>query len=201
MKGFVCFCLFILLTVFTAIPQDTLVLTNGKMKTNLEFVSVDDTYIHYKKFKKNKTLTETLSRGLVYAVVQQNGIQIITYLQDTADINISYVQMLDFLDGFLHSKRHYHNYTVFTTGLIIGTSSGAFLPTAITPIPPILFPGLTGAIRTDVTKNKHFPLERSDSHYYIKGFEYGVKSTTLRSAAWGSLFGFGAGFIIGVFLL
>jgi hypothetical protein len=201
MKGFVCFCLFILLSTFTAIPQDTLVLTNGKIKTNLEFVRVDDRYVHYKNYRRKKTLNETISRELVYAVVQQNNIHIITYLQDTADVNISFVQMLDFLDGFLHSKKYYHNYTVFTIGLIIGTSSGAFLPTAITPIPPILFPGLTGTIRTDVIQNKYFPLERSDSYYYIKGFEYGVKSTTLRSAAWGSLFGFGAGFIIGVFLL
>lgn len=201
MKNLILLCLSILLTTFIAVSQDTLVLTNGKIKTNIEFLGVDSIHVHYKNLKKNNNPATTITKELVYAVVKQESIQIITYLQNEDGTYILYDNMLEFLDGFMTSKRNYRNYPIFATGFAVGASSGIFLPTAITPIPPILFPGLVGAFKPDVTKNKHFPLNRADDYYFIKGFEYGVKRTSLRSAALGSVSGFATGFLINVFLL
>jgi len=230
MKNLILLCLSILLTTFIAVSQDTLVLTNGKIKTNIEFLGVDSIYVHYKNLKKDNNQATTITKELVYAVVKQENIQIITYLQNEDGTYILYDNMLEFLDGFMTSKRNYRNYPIFVTGFVVGASSGIFLPTTITPIPPILFPGIIGAFKPDVTKNKHFPLYRADDYYliksfefgafkpdiiknkhcplnitddyyFIKGFEYGVKRTSLRSAALGSVSGFATGFLINVFLL
>lgn len=174
--------------------QDTLVLLNGKHKTNVMFLEMQDNVLMYQLSKNQKI--KLIPHDQVYAVFSPESKNIITFLTDSAGDKVSEKCMFDYLEGMHDARENFNNITTPLGGFVVSAGAGIWPGVPLGLLVPVLYPGVV-AMNEPKTKNLcELPEEKKEDVYYIAGYKEVAKQKKVRS----SVIGAGTGFLVGMLL-
>jgi hypothetical protein len=177
--------------------QDTIVLHQGKQKQGVDIIKIENGYIHYQYTKdKERQKVRSIASHKVFAIYTPLGKEVITFLPDTTDQDLSVVDMLSFTDGLAAGYSMTKYPIAFTAGLLISASSGAFLPMPVNFLVPVLYPAVVGMTPIHNNKFQVIPQNKSDNELFLSGFENAGRQKRTKSAVVGSVGGFVSGLLV-----
>jgi hypothetical protein len=181
--------------------QDTLVLVNGKQKTGVEFMKVQDDYVYYQIWKGDNPKIKLKSKDQVYAVYTKEGQHIITYKQDSVGFILDEKTMFDYIAGMANAWETYNNPYVMVIGFAAAGGSAIFVPTLVSFLVPVAYPGIIAMKTPNVANSKHIPDDKKNNYYYVLGYQDVARAKKIRSAVIGAGSGYLAGMMIQIFLI
>ena len=192
---FFCFCLYSQNEDF--LGKDTLVLIDGNLITNIEFVEIKNDTIIYNKFKKKKVKQKIILKYDVFAILDEYGQETVIYEQnDSLGLEFTEEEMRFYLDGLANGWDTYNNYFIFLPGFLLsGASVLNFNPTTGI-IVPILYPTAVFLFNPKIDNNPNIPEIYRDNKHYKLGYRDAARGKKNRSAVYGSIAGY-ASFMIG----
>jgi len=200
MKNYIIILLLLCFSFFSLqhFAQDTLVLINGKQKTDLEFMKIQDEFIYYQKWKGDKNKIKLIAQEDVYAIYTKEGQHIITYKQDSIGFVLDEAKMFDYIEGMENAWDSYHNPYIFGVAFLASAGSGYFLGLPVGLIVPVAFPGAIAMRQPSVNKLKHIPADKAGNYYYVLGYQDVAKAKKVRSSVFGGLSGYCVGLAMNI---
>ncbi len=178
--------------------QDTLVMINGKQKTNIEFMKIQDDYIYYQKWQGENAKTKLIAKEQVYAIYTKEGHQIITYIQDSIGFVLDEKRMFDYIQGMDNAWSTFHNPYVFGISFLLSAGAGIYPGVPFGLIVPVVIPGIVAVTHPKVFKTKHIPANRQSDYYYVLGYQDIARSKKVRSSVFGGLSGYTVGAVLNI---
>ncbi len=178
--------------------QDTLVMMNGRLISDVEVMRMDSDYIYYLKQNQRTVNSQgrikpTVRRRFhVFEIVYGNGTQELAYLQDTADFVLNPIQMRYYVEGCQDALRFSHDRIVGP--VCFGITVGGFLimsPYYVIAIPAI-YSGVIAMFTPEFPEN--LIDEGKTNKYYIMGFQDTKKTKKVKSSVLFGLGGLATGF-------
>ena len=190
------FSIFLLLLVFLSPTsgQDTLVMLNGKYKTEIDFLSLQNGIIEYRTDKKNTSYINHLAQDEVLAVFSNEGRFIVTHFTDSSGNKLSDEAMYDYIQGMTDARASYRNILVPAACFTISAATGIFVGVPFGLLVPLALP-VAKTIHEPKTENLHIDdVKDVQNEHYVSGYKEIAKNKKVRSSVISS----GSGFLLGL---
>jgi hypothetical protein len=183
-----------LVSMFDSYAQDTLIMYNGKQKTGIKLVGIEENTVFYGISKGEKVKMKQLPSEQVYAIFTDQEREIVTFLTDSTGNDLTRVQMFDYIDGMMDSRENYQNVAIPVTGFVISAGAGAILGVPLGLLVPALYPGVIAMKEPKTNNLRGLADEKKENEYYV----FGYKSVAKQKKIWSSVISVGSGILAGM---
>ncbi len=177
-----------------AYSQDTLVLLNGKRKSDIKFMEVQNGFLRYQKNQNQKI--KLIPQDQIYALFSEDGRKVVSFLENDQGQIYSEQMMFDYIDGMYDAHNNYNNILIPVTGFVTSVGAGIWPGVPLGLLVPVLYPGVV-AMNDPKTENlTEISDDKKNDEYYLEGYKDVARQKKVRSSVIAS----GTGFVIGMFL-